>query len=228
MISPNITMTLREVPVRMGGAAGGALQTGQRLGGAVGTAVLPGLYYLTLDATHANYREAVAVAVGSGVAVMVCALAVAVLDLRRSRSTAGGRPHPEASPHDPPPPTGADGPQAGATGAAAVTRGTGPGVPGAGNPRTAHVPGPGGGEPPSRTGLSGACRTSAAAAAPAHGDGVRGGTPHLLRRPAALRAARELLDPVHHRGHDVLPLAVVPCPPPTRPRPAHPGGPGRV
>ncbi|CAM5734740.1 hypothetical protein SFUMM280S_09315 [Streptomyces fumanus] len=48
VISPNLTMTLREVPVRMAGAAGGALQTGQRLGGAVGTAALPGLFYLVL------------------------------------------------------------------------------------------------------------------------------------------------------------------------------------
>jgi MFS family permease len=48
VISPNVTMTLREVPVRMAGVAGGALQTGQRLGAAVGTATLPGLYYLTL------------------------------------------------------------------------------------------------------------------------------------------------------------------------------------
>jgi EmrB/QacA subfamily drug resistance transporter len=52
VISPNITMTLRDVPVRMAGAAGGALQTGQRLGGAVGTAALPGLFYLALNANH--------------------------------------------------------------------------------------------------------------------------------------------------------------------------------
>ncbi|CAM5582956.1 MFS transporter OS=Streptomyces tendae OX=1932 GN=GUR47_05040 PE=4 SV=1 [Streptomyces tendae] len=59
VISPNITMTLRDVPVRMAGAAGGALQTGQRLGGAVGTAALPGLFYLTLNATHDDYHRAV-------------------------------------------------------------------------------------------------------------------------------------------------------------------------
>jgi len=39
-ISPNITLTLASVPPRMGGAAGGALQTGQRIGSAVGAAVL--------------------------------------------------------------------------------------------------------------------------------------------------------------------------------------------
>ncbi|MET8570759.1 MFS transporter [Streptomyces sp. NPDC004783] len=92
VISPNITMTLREVPVRMAGAAGGALQTGQRLGGAVGTAALPGLFYLTLNATREDYREAVALSVGTAVAAMVCALTVAVLDWRRDRSEPGRRP----------------------------------------------------------------------------------------------------------------------------------------
>ncbi|MDG9689022.1 MFS transporter [Streptomyces sp. DH17] len=97
VISPNITMTLRDVPVRMAGAAGGALQTGQRLGGAVGTAALPGLFHLTLNATHDDYREAVALSVGSGVAAMLCALTVAVLDLRRDRSGRAGRCPPERS-----------------------------------------------------------------------------------------------------------------------------------
>lgn len=97
VISPNITMTLRDVPVRMAGAAGGALQTGQRLGGAVGTAALPGLFYLTLNATHDDYREAVALSVGSGVAAMLCALAVAVRDWRRDRADGHRRCPPERS-----------------------------------------------------------------------------------------------------------------------------------
>lgn len=93
VVSPNITMTLRNVPVRMAGAAGGALQTGQRLGAAVGTAALPGLFHLALRATHDDHRAAVAVAVGSGAAAMLCALAVAVLDRRREGSGDGpGRP----------------------------------------------------------------------------------------------------------------------------------------
>ncbi|MEU4053229.1 MFS transporter [Streptomyces olivaceus] len=90
VISPNITMTLREVPVRMAGAAGGALQTGQRLGGAVGTAALPGLFYLTLNETHEDYQEAVALSVGCGVAAMLCALTVAVRDWRRDRPAKEG------------------------------------------------------------------------------------------------------------------------------------------
>jgi EmrB/QacA subfamily drug resistance transporter len=97
VISPNVTMTLRDVPVRMAGAAGGALQTGQRLGGAVGTAALPGLFYLVLNATHDDYHSAVAVSVGTGVAAMLCALLVAVLDWRRDRSDGSRRCPPEVS-----------------------------------------------------------------------------------------------------------------------------------
>ncbi|MFH8240756.1 MFS transporter [Streptomyces sp. NPDC018321] len=97
VISPNITMTLRDVPVRMAGAAGGALQTGQRLGGAVGTAALPGLFYLTLNATDDDYHQAVALSVGSAVAAMLCALTVAVLDWRRDRAGRAGRCPPERS-----------------------------------------------------------------------------------------------------------------------------------
>ncbi|MFF0023762.1 MFS transporter [Streptomyces sp. NPDC005496] len=90
VISPNVTMTLRDVPVRMAGAAGGALQTGQRLGGAVGTAALPGLFYLVLGANGHDYRTAVAVSVGTGILAMLAALAAAVLDWRRDRGPNGG------------------------------------------------------------------------------------------------------------------------------------------
>ena len=38
--SPNTTLTLESVPPRMAGAAGGALQTAQRIGGAIGTVLL--------------------------------------------------------------------------------------------------------------------------------------------------------------------------------------------
>ncbi|MCX5053960.1 MFS transporter [Streptomyces sp. NBC_00474] len=85
VISPNITMTLRDVPVRMAGAAGGALQTGQRLGGSVGTAALPGLFYVVLGAGAHDYRTAVATAVGLGILPVVCSLTLAVHDWRHDR-----------------------------------------------------------------------------------------------------------------------------------------------
>ncbi|MGV9254612.1 MFS transporter [Streptomyces sp. NPDC003697] len=102
VISPNLTMTLRDVPVRMAGAAGGALQTGQRLGGAVGTAALPGLFYLVLGRNGHDYRPAVAIAVASGLVAMLAALAIAVLDWRHdSAGDARRRPSgvPRSRPH---------------------------------------------------------------------------------------------------------------------------------
>ncbi|MEU2437255.1 MFS transporter [Streptomyces rubradiris] len=84
VVSPNITMTLRDVPVRMAGAAGGALQTGQRLGAALGTAALPGLFYLVLGRAG-DYRGALVTALGAALAGMAASLALAVFDWRRDR-----------------------------------------------------------------------------------------------------------------------------------------------
>lgn len=89
VVSPNITMTLRDVPVRMAGAAGGALQTGQRLGAALGTAALPGLFYLVLG-RGGDYRGALVTALGAALAGMAASLALAVFDWRRDRR---GKPH---------------------------------------------------------------------------------------------------------------------------------------
>jgi len=97
VISPNVTMTLREVPVRMAGAAGGALQTGQRLGGAIGTAALPGLFYVVLGAHPHDYRAAVATAVGFGILPVLCALALAAHDWRRHRRSRRTPSAPEVS-----------------------------------------------------------------------------------------------------------------------------------
>jgi EmrB/QacA subfamily drug resistance transporter len=100
VVSPNITMTLRNVPVRMAGAAGGALQTGQRVGGAIGTALLPGLYYVVLGATGRDAANAAAVAVGAAAAGVVLALLVAVAEWRRGPARGTG-PGGTAPSHDP-------------------------------------------------------------------------------------------------------------------------------
>jgi MFS family permease len=95
VISPNVTMTLREVPVEMAGSAGGALQTGQRFGAAIGTATLPGLFYLVLASTGNDFRAAVAVALAAAVVGLAVTLVIAVLDWRREvradRSARHGR-----------------------------------------------------------------------------------------------------------------------------------------
>ncbi|OLZ61962.1 MFS transporter [Streptomyces sp. IMTB 2501] len=88
VVSPNITMTLRDVPVHMAGAAGGALQTGQRLGAAMGTAALPGLFYLVLGRSH-DYRGALDTALGAALVGMAASLALATFDRQRDRRTRG-------------------------------------------------------------------------------------------------------------------------------------------
>jgi EmrB/QacA subfamily drug resistance transporter len=52
VVSPNITLSLAEVPTRMGGAAGGALQTGQRMGAAIGAALIMTAYQVALSHTE--------------------------------------------------------------------------------------------------------------------------------------------------------------------------------
>lgn len=86
VISPNTTMTLRSVPVRMAGSAGGALQTGQRIGSAIGTAGLAAIFYTVLAGT--DQQPAVAAALGAAALAVAVALVIAVVEWRRDRATA--------------------------------------------------------------------------------------------------------------------------------------------
>ena len=83
MISPNVTLTLESVPPQMGGAAAGALQTGQRIGSAIGTATLAAVFYGVL--AHRNehhYHTAIAAALLTGTAFVCLALLIAAVELR--------------------------------------------------------------------------------------------------------------------------------------------------
>jgi MFS family permease len=99
VISPNTTMTLRWVPVAMAGSAGGALQTGQRIGAAIGTSALPGIFYAVLAANGRDYRGAAATALGIAALTVCVALAIGILEWRRSRDRASGVGAPD--PHAP-------------------------------------------------------------------------------------------------------------------------------
>ncbi|QCB95206.1 MFS transporter [Cellulomonas shaoxiangyii] len=86
VISPNQTLALEHVPVHQAGAAGGVLQTGQRLGSAVGIAVVGALYFAgsgrgagTVGVTHGLLAT---------VALLAVALAIGVADLVRGRRPA--------------------------------------------------------------------------------------------------------------------------------------------
>jgi EmrB/QacA subfamily drug resistance transporter len=78
VISPNITLTLAEVPPRMGGAAGGALQTGQRIGASIGAALLMTVYGVAAD----DPDHALRLALATGLGVLALALLMAVRSLR--------------------------------------------------------------------------------------------------------------------------------------------------
>ncbi|KQW48004.1 MFS transporter [Nocardioides sp. Root1257] len=77
VVSPNMTLTLSEVPPRMGGAAGGALQTGQRIGASIGAAVLVTTYQLS------GFRAALL----TGAALVSLALLMAIRSLRQARTS---------------------------------------------------------------------------------------------------------------------------------------------
>jgi MFS family permease len=95
--SPNITLTLQSVPVRMAGAAGGALQTAQRIGSAVGTATLAGVFYAVLASTGRDYPTAVSDTLLCASGIMLLALLLAVVELVRRRSR-GEQPAPTLHP----------------------------------------------------------------------------------------------------------------------------------
>ncbi|NYE35971.1 EmrB/QacA subfamily drug resistance transporter [Nocardioides cavernae] len=80
VISPNFTLALAEVPPEMGGAAGGALQTGQRIGSAFGAALLMTVYQAVAATTSAPVAARSALL--AALAVLAVALAAAVRSWR--------------------------------------------------------------------------------------------------------------------------------------------------
>jgi EmrB/QacA subfamily drug resistance transporter len=81
VVAPNQTLTLSEVPPRQGGAAGGVLQTGQRIGSAAGIAAVGSLFYSRLAGTGGDFDVAVRDGFLLIVAFVAVALAVGVADL---------------------------------------------------------------------------------------------------------------------------------------------------
>ncbi|MEV6765724.1 MFS transporter [Streptomyces sp. NPDC051105] len=85
-VSPNTTLTLTRVPVKRAGAAGGVLQTGQRVGSAAGIAVVGSVYFAHL-ANRGPATEALQLGLLTSVGFILLALCLAVADMReRSRA----------------------------------------------------------------------------------------------------------------------------------------------
>jgi EmrB/QacA subfamily drug resistance transporter len=91
VITPNQALSLAEVDVRGGSTAGGMLQTSQRIGNAVGAAVITAVFYASVtgvpatpgSARSAAYGHAYATGLVVSVAFAVAALLLAVRDVRR-------------------------------------------------------------------------------------------------------------------------------------------------
>lgn len=83
VVSPNQALSLADVPLEYAGAAGGILQTGERIGASIGIAVITGL---TFRVSHSSGWE---VAAQAGLLAVVATIAVsagvAVIDLRLAR-----------------------------------------------------------------------------------------------------------------------------------------------
>ncbi|WP_019633812.1 MFS transporter [Actinomadura atramentaria] len=105
VISPNQTITLSEVPYTEGGSAAGVLQTGQRVGTAVGIAAVGSVFFAAVGGARPGAVEAWASGFRRGLVVILafagCALAAAVADLvagRRARAAAAARDGSDAPP----------------------------------------------------------------------------------------------------------------------------------
>jgi EmrB/QacA subfamily drug resistance transporter len=85
VVSPNTTLTLESVPTQMAGAAGGALQTAQRIGAAMGTALLATVYYHALTSGGRDFGPAVSDALLCAAGLMLLALLMAIGDLIAGR-----------------------------------------------------------------------------------------------------------------------------------------------
>ncbi|MGV9295684.1 MFS transporter [Amycolatopsis sp. NPDC003676] len=86
VISPNSTLALEEVPPVEGGTAAGVLQTGQRIGSAVGTALGGSLFFGELGRSHGDYHSATALGLMGSTALVVLALLFGVVDVLLSRT----------------------------------------------------------------------------------------------------------------------------------------------
>jgi EmrB/QacA subfamily drug resistance transporter len=100
VISPNQTVTLAQVPVGQAGAAGGVLQTGQRLGSAAGIALVGTLYFT--GAADGDGAAGAALGLRAAIALTCLALVIGVVDLRRAGRHAGR----DGTPVGPPAPAG--------------------------------------------------------------------------------------------------------------------------
>lgn len=85
VISPNVTLTLDEVDPARAGAGGGLLQTTQRVGSAIGVAVVLAQFFDRVSATRGDFAEALSASLHTTIALIGVALVLGVVDLGRRK-----------------------------------------------------------------------------------------------------------------------------------------------
>lgn len=83
VVSPNQTLSLREVPMAYAGAAGGVMQTGQRIGTAVGIALNTAIFFAAQAAF--GWTPAILLTFGSIAAIVAVSGVVGVIDWKQDR-----------------------------------------------------------------------------------------------------------------------------------------------
>ncbi|HEX6497647.1 MAG TPA: MFS transporter [Micromonosporaceae bacterium] len=83
VIAPNQTLTLAEVPVRGAGSAGAVLQTGQRIGTAIGIASVGSVFFARLAGTHGDWAQAFRHALVVAIGFVLVSLVAALVDIAR-------------------------------------------------------------------------------------------------------------------------------------------------
>ena len=112
LITPNQTLALMDVDPVMGSSAGGVLQTGQRIGLAIGQALIGAVFFnsLTGDSIE-SYTRALGHAVIAAICFVAIAVAIGVHDLVRTRRREATRLTRTAEDRRPVRDTGPGGPQ---------------------------------------------------------------------------------------------------------------------
>ena len=85
VIAPNQTISLGEVPVERAGSAGAVLQTGQRIGTAIGIAAVGAFFFAQLADSRGDWGSAFRGALWLTVAFVAVALVAALADVLSAR-----------------------------------------------------------------------------------------------------------------------------------------------
>ncbi len=103
-ITPNVTLTLSEVDVRHAGSGGGMLQTAQRVGSAIGVALVLAQFFSRLVSSHGDFASAMSLGLRTTLAFVVVALLLGLADLFKShrRAVEVRRVQPPEAVSDPP------------------------------------------------------------------------------------------------------------------------------